>query len=219
MSDTGERDDLVARLLLRLGLKAHQLPAARRWLAVGLLGLLLMLAVDLVDSVAGGAGGAGQSGNGAAPVTTAAPTGGGPGTATTPSGEIAVWEERLNRELAVLLRQVQGAGEVAVYVRLTGGPSQTLAQDVRTNTRTSVDTDETVRREMTEVDETVQAVMGGGGGGQPVVVAVSSPVVESVLILADGADDPAVRWRLQQAAAGALGLAVHRIQIVAREVP
>lgn len=216
MSERAGHDDLVGRLLQRLGLKPHQLPAARKWLAVGLLGLLLMLAVDLVDNLANGTRSADDD---PAPVSAATPAGGAIALAGTPSGEIAVWEERLNRELAALLRQVQGAGEVSVYVRLAGGPSQTLAQDVRTNTRTSVDTDEQMRREMTEVDETVQAVMGGGGGGQPVVVAVSSPVVESVLILADGGSDPAVRWRLQQAAAGALGLAAHRIQIVEREVP
>lgn len=214
MSDQNA-DDLLGGLLLRTGLKPHQLPAARRWLAAGLVGLLVLLAVDLVDSLAGSGADEGP----ATPVTAPAAASGGVGQAPSPAAEIALWEERYNRELAALLGQVRGAGHVAVYVRLDGGPSHTLAQDVRTNTRTSVDTDERLRREQTEVDETLQPVMSGGGGGQPVIVAVSSPTVESVLILADGADDPSVRWRLQQAASGALGLPAHRIQIVAREVP
>lgn len=215
MTDAGEQHDVVGRLLLRTGLKSHQLPAARRWLALGLIGLLVLLAVDLIDSLANG------EPPGGPPATPVAAASENPAMSagSMPSGEIAAWEDRYNRDLEKLLSQVRGAGNVSVYVRLQGSPAQTLAQDVRTNTRSSVDTDERLRRELTEVDETVQPVMAGGGGGQPVVVSVSSPPVESVLILADGADDPAVRWRLQQAAAGALGLPAHRIQIVAREVP
>lgn len=216
MNSDGGQDDAIGRLLLRTGLKPHQLPAARRWLAIGLVGLLVLLAVDLVDSLANSSG---PDRPGATPVVAAAPAAEPELNSALPSAEIAAWENRYNRELAALLSQVRGAGDVAVYVRLQGSPSQTLAQDVRTNTRSSVDEDERLRREQTEVDETAQPVMMGGGGGQPVIVAVSSPPVDSVLILADGADDADVRWRLQQAAAGALGLPAHRIQIVAREVP
>lgn len=213
MTDNHDAHDGMAKLLQRFGLKPHQLPAARRWLAIGLLGLLALLAIDLVNGFVR----SDSPGRPAAPVLApSAPSG--DVTTVAVGGDIAAWEERLNRDVAALLRQVQGAGEVAVFARLQGGPSQSFAQDVRTNTRTSLDTDERLQREQTEVDETVQTVMGGGGGSQPVVVAVASPTVESVVIIADGADDPAVRWRLQQAATGALGLPSHRIHIVAREV-
>lgn len=129
------------------------------------------------------------------------------------------YEQVLADELRRVLAQVDGAGRVDVTVSLGTGPTRVVATDSRTNSRRTEERDSGGgTRVINETDESGQMVIlrTGGGPDQPLVLREERAQIAGVLVVADGARDARVRERLTRAAAVALGVSTHRIQVVPR---
>jgi len=127
----------------------------------------------------------------------------------------------LERDLEAALSRMRGVGAVSVIV--------TLDADARTVYATSKSEDKeqveekdssggtrvTTRAKMTEEPVITRAP---GGGEEIVVVGSEPPKVRGVLVVADGARSPEMKLEIAQAVSAVLGIALHRVAVVEREV-
>lgn len=180
-------------------------PGRTRLLAAGaVLGLALILLANAL---------------GPRPAPPAVPSASGPAAAG-PAAEgttLATYEQLLSERLAALLGRVEGAGRVAVLVRLAAGEEAVYLQDSdQTVRRTSERDTQGGTRTIEEQSQNVRTVLTESGrGAGPVTRVLRAPQVEGVLVVAEGAGDPAVRQRLLRAVRALFpSLPAHQIEIL-----
>lgn len=129
-------------------------------------------------------------------------------------------EEQLGKKLCEMLRQVDGAGQVEVSVRLSGSTRAEYAVNTTTGKKTTQERDQSGGTRLTTEDTgSGQVVMNrnGVGGEEPVVEREVAPQVAGVLVVAEGARDARVRAKLFEAAQVALGIEPQKILVVPME--
>lgn len=128
---------------------------------------------------------------------------------------------QLEQALSETLSAVEGAGSVKVKVFLESGPRYEYAEKRTGETRTTQESDKggtsRITSEQRQDGEVTVTRTQTGSGEEPVVVVAHLPEVRGVLVVAGGADDPAVRRELVRAVETALGLPAHRVQVMAKE--
>jgi len=126
--------------------------------------------------------------------------------------------EALSRDLEAVLREVEGAGEVTVWVRLGAGPAREFARDVTGMTRRTEERDSAGGSRVTEENESGRelVITRSGGGESPVVVRVSGVEVTGVVVVADGARSSDVKSMLCEAVSAALGVPPHLVVVLPR---
>ena len=109
------------------------------------------------------------------------------------------YAQQVEKELADVLSQLEGAGNVSVFVSVANEGETVIAME------TTVASDGTTTTSPVFV------------GGDVVVLEERKPAIAGVLIVADGADSITVRSRLIDAAASALDIDQSRIKVYAKE--
>lgn len=130
-------------------------------------------------------------------------------------------EEYLADRLEGMLGQINGVGAVDVTVRLEGSTVSEYAVNTTTGKRVTDENDQDgARRVTTDENENGQVVVVRGEDGyeSPVVEREVSPVVAGVLVVAEGARDPAIKAQLFHAAQTALGVEPHKILVVPKKL-
>ena len=117
-------------------------------------------------------------------------------------------QEAENREteqrMAEILSKVEGAGEVDVMLTYRQMEEKSIAHN-----ETREESGETLRMEQTAI-----LLEDGNGATEPLVLTEMSPVVEGVVIAAQGADSPAVAAALNQAAQALLDVPAHKVAVL-----
>ncbi|MBC7766118.1 MAG: stage III sporulation protein AG [Hyphomonadaceae bacterium] len=119
----------------------------------------------------------------------------------------------LNIRLESILSQIKGAGQVSVMVHLIGGKEIVTASDLKKGETVTEEKDSGGGlRKVTQTD-TEQKVVMTGSQAAPVVVKELEPMVQGVIVLSDGASDPAVKEALHEAAKTVLGIPAYKVQV------
>ena len=108
------------------------------------------------------------------------------------------------RRMAEILSKIQGAGQVDVMLTYRQTEEKTIAHN-----ETREEKGETLRTEQTAI-----LLEDGDGATQPLVLTEAGPVVEGVVIAAQGADSPAVAAALNQAAQALLDVPAHKVAVL-----
>ena len=130
--------------------------------------------------------------------------------------EIYETEQRLERELERVLRNIAGAGEVRVDVNLKSGNRYIWERQSRSNKRVAQQQNE-INTEESSSDELVFA-KSRDGKDSPVLREELAPEVEGVVVVATGARDPRIKQRLTQTVVTSLNLPMHRVLVLAGEI-
>jgi len=128
------------------------------------------------------------------------------------------YEEGLESKLANLLSQVKGAGAVAVSITLEDGPLEEYAKNTTKESRSIQEKDTSGGTRTTiETKETEQLQMGKENGiDRPVIAREIKPTIKGVLVIAEGAQDSAVKASLTRAVESGLGVPAYRITVLAQ---
>lgn len=118
------------------------------------------------------------------------------------------YRARMERELASLLSQVEGAGRVKVMLTLKTGPASVYQTD------RSVSSSRDGEKESQSAEERTVMIGRGSAYDEPAVVSQAYPVFQGALIVAEGGADPSVRYQLSAAVAALLGLGADQITVV-----
>lgn len=126
------------------------------------------------------------------------------------------YEEALEAKLANLLAQVKGAGSVAVSVTLENSSIQEYAKNVVRENRVIQERDNGgVIRTTTETKENEQVLLSKeNGADRPVMVREIKPLIKGVLVIAEGAQDSAVKANLTRAVEAGLGIPTYKITVL-----
>ncbi len=126
------------------------------------------------------------------------------------------YEEALEAKLANLLSQVRGAGAVTVSITLENGSTQEFAKNTTRENRTIQEKDQSGGlRTTTETKESEQVLVSKENGvDRPVVARETKPLIKGVLVIAEGAQDSAVKASLTRAVEAGLGVPAYKITVL-----
>lgn len=148
------------------------------------------------------------------------PTNPAPSPSTTPREQTAVPEPSpgsaaLERELSQVLAQIKGVGAVQTKLTLKSEGTKVYATNERVETRQTQEKDQNgTTRNITEQSSDRQLVL---SSNTPVLEESKRPEIVGVLVIAEGASDPAIEENLSQAVTGLLGLPASRVTILPME--
>ena len=128
-------------------------------------------------------------------------------TAMVPQGlteERFMTDKETERRMAEILSKMEGAGQVDVMLTYRQSEEKTIAHN-----ETREENGDSLRTEQTAI-----LLEDGDGATSPLVLTAASPVVEGVVIAAQGADSPAVSAALNQAAQALLDVPAHKIAVI-----
>lgn len=129
-----------------------------------------------------------------------------------PRATMTATEEDLEAKLLRILAAVEGAGEVQVALSFRESATAEYVINNETSQSTSEENEEggkLVVSEQASQSQTLAEI-----DSQPVLIKETMPLLCGAVIVAAGADDPAVRENLYKAARTLLGLPGHRIEVL-----
>lgn len=124
-------------------------------------------------------------------------------------------EERLARELKEILWHMEGVGEVEVYVTLQAGSELVVAEEVTLQRTTGGEQSAAASSDLRESRRPVTLRDEGARSEKPLVVLEKKPTVKGVVVVAQGATSPRVRYDLMQAVQTALAVPANRVAVFA----
>lgn len=129
------------------------------------------------------------------------------------------FEAKYERSLQQTLASIAGAGAVTVDVFLAGTSRSEFARSLENTEKTAQDSGSAGIAKITTETRTNSQVtlLRSGSREEPLVVQTTAPVVQGVLVVAEGASNPQVRWELAKAVQTALGIPIHRVKVLPKE--
>jgi len=122
----------------------------------------------------------------------------------------------MEKRLENILSKMDGVGDVSVSIVYAEGPTKEYAINVSTTTKEIQEKDQSGGvRTTNEKMENGQMVM-VEGNAQPVLVKESMPIIQGILIVAEGVEDPVVKEKLFKAVQTLLQVPAHRVTICSR---
>jgi len=131
----------------------------------------------------------------------------------------ASYEESIKKELLDTLSTIEGVGKISVMIYFEGGVSEILAMNnTDSNKRTEEKDNEGGLRVTTENDRNENVVLvNQAGETKPFVLKRYNPIINGVVIVAEGAYDSLVRQRLLMATRTVLNLSSNKVSIMPME--
>lgn len=113
-------------------------------------------------------------------------------------------DRKTEQRMAEILSKVEGAGQVDVMLTYRQTEEKSIARN-----EVREESSENLRTENTAI-----LLEDGDGATQPLILSESAPVVEGVVIAAQGADSPVVSAALNQAAQALLDVPAHKVAVL-----
>jgi stage III sporulation protein AG len=121
--------------------------------------------------------------------------------------------EEYEKQLAEILSEVEGVGNVKVMLSLKSGVETVYAVDSNSQSSKSEGNDSS----NTSVSEDKNIAMrSGGSGDEPVVVKTLYPEFNGAIVVCDGAEDVTARYAIIKAVASITGLGTDKITVLKR---
>lgn len=130
------------------------------------------------------------------------------------------FEERLARDLEEIISLVKGVGKVKVKVYARTGPTYEYEFDQNHTNKITSETDQNGGERQIEEDnrENKLVVLKDAQGNEdPVIKREVFPVITGVLIVAQGAEESEIKYKIIRSVSSLLNLPVHKISILPYE--
>ena len=123
--------------------------------------------------------------------------------------------ENLEQKLESILSQIQGVGEVQVFINYSESSETVAMYNENTKTSTTEETDTSGgTRKVESTDSQKELVYQEENGEKtPIIQKTVQPKIEGAIITAKGANDMTTKTNIIQAVEAATGLATHKIQV------
>ncbi len=116
------------------------------------------------------------------------------------------YEEEQEERLEQILKKINGAGDVSVFINLEGGGEKILARDDKSKVSQEAEG-------YSEERESQIVMVGKSTDGKPYVTEEKAPSVGGILVVAEGASNEKVRIEIYEAVAAVYGVPAHRIRV------
>ncbi len=108
--------------------------------------------------------------------------------------------------LEAVLKKIDGAGNVSVFIKLEDGGERVTAKDEKS----AVEEDGESQNKQFETNVVLSE---RGSDSMPYIVKERTPRIEGVLVVASGASDESVKVKIYEAVKAVYGMSPHRIQV------
>ncbi|MGL5615597.1 MAG: stage III sporulation protein AG [Sarcina sp.] len=129
------------------------------------------------------------------------------------------YEEEQKKELETILGQISGVGKVNVQLAFEGSEEKIPATNNKKQTSKIEETDTSGGKKNTEQeteDEQV-VVTSGSKGDEPLILKISKPKVSGVIITAEGAEDPKIKYDITKAVANLYDISLEKVNVFSME--
>lgn len=125
------------------------------------------------------------------------------------------YEDQMKQELKDVLSQIRGAGKVNVMIYFNSGNEEIPAFSQNNSNKVTEENDGSGGRRVINEDteSTTVVTTTDGGVTKPFVTKELKPKISGVIVIAEGADDPDVKYKLYEAVKTVFGLEQCRINI------
>lgn len=127
------------------------------------------------------------------------------------------YAKRLERDLKSILSKIEGVGNVEVLITLNSDEEVVAAMDVvqSSTTTNEKDSNGTVREVVqTESNNKIVTSQNPSGQNAPIVLKRLMPEIRGVIVVADGAKDPRLRYEISSAVQTALGIPAYKVRVI-----
>lgn len=127
------------------------------------------------------------------------------------------YSKQLELDLKNILSKINGVGNIDVMITLNTDEEVVAAMDtVQSSTTTNEKDSNGGIRETTQVESNSKVVMTQDTGGQnsPIVLKKVMPEIRGVIVVADGAGNPEIRYELSSAVQTALGIPAYKVKVI-----
>jgi len=127
------------------------------------------------------------------------------------------YAKRLERDLKSILSKIEGVGNVEVLITLNSDEEVVAAMDVvqSSTTTNEKDSNGTVREVVqTESNNKIVTSQNLSGQNAPIVLKRLMPEIRGVIVVADGAKDPRLRYEISSAVQTALGIPAYKVKVI-----
>jgi stage III sporulation protein AG len=127
------------------------------------------------------------------------------------------YAKRLERDLKSILSKIEGVGNVEVLITLNSDEEVVAAMDVvqSSTTTNEKDSNGTVREVVqTESNNKIVTSQNPSGQNAPIVLKRLMPEIRGVIVVADGAKDPRLRYEISSAVQTAVGIPAYKVKVI-----
>ncbi len=126
----------------------------------------------------------------------------------------------LSEELAELVSLIKGAGEARVMLLAESGVEKKHEYNLEENNKITSEEDQNQgerRIEEESVSKELVVISDSQGNEKPVVIREDNPTIDGVLIIAEGADSSAVRYKISKSISNFLNLPIYKVNVLPKE--
>ncbi|ADD02350.1 stage III sporulation protein AG [Thermoanaerobacter italicus Ab9] len=127
------------------------------------------------------------------------------------------YAQKLEKDLENILSRIEGVGNIEVLITLNSDEEVVAAMDVVESSTTTNEKDSSgaVRETIqTESNNKVVTSQDTSGQNKPIVLKRIMPEIRGVIVVADGAKDPKLRYELSLAVQTALGIPAYKVKVI-----
>lgn len=126
---------------------------------------------------------------------------------------------QLEQKLKRILEQMDGVGAVEVMITLQSSEEKVIDKNVEQSEQALTEQDKEggtrISKEMQRKEDTV--LVGNSSNQEPYIIKEINPIVEGVVILADGADSPSIVTEINEAVQALFDISPHKIKVLKRK--
>ena len=126
------------------------------------------------------------------------------------------YQEKLKRELADILSQMEGVGKVSVMIYFNGGSESLPAMNIN-DTSKKTDEKDNQGGTRTTIESTKNesiVVINDANSSKPFIVKQLNPSIAGVIVVAEGADNAEIKEKIHNAVKTALSLSSNRVTVM-----
>jgi stage III sporulation protein AG len=125
------------------------------------------------------------------------------------------YEDRVKQELTDILGQIEGAGKVKVMIYFESGSESIPAYNENDSVKVTEETDGDGGKRLTNENNNSATVVttNEGQGNKPFIVKEIKPRISGVIVIAEGAGNPDVKYKLYEAVKTVFNLQQYRVNI------
>lgn len=131
------------------------------------------------------------------------------------TGNDSSYGKELERKLEQILGEMEGVGKVEVMITLKDDGERILEKDITRSSQETAEEDGTVKRNTRESQYQEETVFSKETDqGQPFVAKETAPLVEGVLVVAEGGENAKTVKNISDAVLALFPVEVHKIKVV-----
>ncbi|RBP46661.1 stage III sporulation protein AG [Garciella nitratireducens] len=128
------------------------------------------------------------------------------------------YEAKIQYELKEILSSIEGVGDVDIMITVENEGESEIAYSKNETQNVTKEKDDQGGERVTDQKQisNTPVMSNADSGNSPFVVKESMPEISGIIVVADGAKNPEIKYQLSQAVQTALGLPSHKVVIYAR---